>query len=172
MINLASYWPAWMAIILSLLAGLYQLITEFRKFANLLGPLGRRLYDRSRTRHKMDTTEFNQAVREATAEERERWEKDEARAMILYEGRLKHVSDLTEDQQRELKEVQWQLRCHHAHAEYDSEWHSILQRLIRRAARNGGQIPIDDLPDHIHFSDFEQMCRDNKNFSWRTWGLM
>lgn len=172
MTNFASYWPVWMAVLLSTVAGFYQIITEFQKFANLFGKWGRGIYTRSRTRFRMDTEEFNKAVRDATAEERTRWEAEEARAMVLYEGRLRYVSELTEAQQKELQEIQWQLRCHHAHAEYDSEWHHILQRLIMQAARNGGQIPITELPDHISFSDFEQCCRDNKSFAWREWGLL
>jgi hypothetical protein len=171
MIN-TTYWPVWLAIAFSGLAGGYQAITEFQKVANLFGKFGRNIYEKSRARHRMDTKEFHEAVREAVAEERARWEADEARALTVVEQRLEYFIGLTKQQHEELIAVAWARRCDTAYGEYESEWHHRLRLAILRANQNGGAIPIEILPEHVHRGDFERMCREKDNFSWRTWGIL
>jgi hypothetical protein len=171
MINTA-YWPVWLAILLSGLAGIYQVITEFQKIANLFGKFGRGIYERSRARHRMDTKEFHEAVRVAVEEERERWEVDEARALTVVKERLEYFIGLSEQQQAELIEMRWYKRVDTAYGEYESEWHHRLRLAILRASKNGGAIPIEILPEHIHRGDFERMCREKDSFNWRTWGIL
>jgi hypothetical protein len=38
-----------------------------------------------------------------------------------------------------------------------------------RALQNGGHIPVDSLPEHVAFYDFEKLCKDKGGFNWRTW---
>jgi hypothetical protein len=170
--TLASYWPAWLAIALAGMAGFYQVITEFSRFANLFGKWGRTLYQKSRERHRMDTEDFHKAVRKAVEEERQRWDEDEARELATVQERLNYFIGLAELQQREMAELSFQTRCHTAYTEYEAEWHHRLRIAISQALHNGGAVPVDKLPDHIHYAEFEKKCRDAGTMSWRGWGLL
>lgn len=166
-----SLWPAWLAIGFAILLTVNQLLSESEKFANLLGRFGRKMYERSRTRRRMDTVEFNAAVREAVKVERKAWEEDEERALKVMEGRLEFVTEITTAQQEQLKELNFQIRCHTAYSEYEAEWHNRLRILMLRAAQNGGTVAIDDFPPHMHYGDFEDFCRQHGNMRWRDWGI-
>lgn len=146
-----------------------QAIGESQKFANMLGKWGRKMHQRARANYRMDTTEFNAAVRDAVADERERWEAEEARALTMVEGRLSYVTGITETQQKELQELSWSLRCHTAYTEYEADWHHKLRMKIVQANQDGGKIPIEMLPDHKSYYEFEVLCKDKGNLNWRTW---
>lgn len=169
--TLVNLWPAWVVLFVASLVLLNQLITESEKFANLLGRFGRELYNRSKRRYQMDQVEFSKAVRDAVADERKRWEEDEARALTVVEGRMEFVSKLAGTQQDQLKELSFQLGCMRAYVEYEAEWHHRL-RLRLLAVQNEGLIKVDDLPDHMLYVDFESRCREAGNMSWRSWGLV
>jgi hypothetical protein len=34
---------------------------------------------------------------------------------------------------------------------------------------NSGLVPVETLPAHMEYPDFEQKCKRNKNMAWRTW---
>jgi hypothetical protein len=172
MTNLTNYWPAWLAIVLATLVALNQAISESQKFANLLGGWARKMHARAKIRHRMDIEEFNDAVRDAVADERKRWEEDEASSINILERRLRHVSDMALAQQEEISELSWSRRCNGAYAEYESYWHQKLRVLILKANRNGGSIPIEELPENVPFHEFEQMCRERGNFNWQKWGII
>ena len=164
-----QFWPAWLAIAIASVVGLGQLLTESEKVANLFGKWGRKIYNKARQRNRMDTEEFNRAVRDAVAEERERWERDEARALTIVEGEVKIVSDVAADQQRKMEEMYWTIRCLTAYTEYEADWHHRLRILVLQANANGGSIPISDFADHIHYAEFEKKCREHNNMNWRSW---
>lgn len=165
-------WPAWLAVAIAALLTINQLISESEKFANSLGRVGRKLYERARTRRRMDTVEFNVAVREAVKAERKSWEDDEAREMKVMEGRLQFVTEITEEQQKQLREITFELRCHRAYGDYEGEWHNKLRIMALRAANNGGEIAIDALPPHLMYSEFEEHCQQRDNMRWREWGII
>lgn len=165
----SGWWPAWLAMAIAGLVAFNQAIAESKKFASLLGGWGRKMHDRARSRYQMDTAEFNAAVRDAVADERARWDSEEARALTMVEGRLKYVTEITETQQKELQELSWSLRCHTAYTEYEADWHHKLRMKVVQANRDGGKIPIGDLPDHRSYYEFETLCKDKGNLNWRTW---
>lgn len=167
--NLPAWWPGGLAIAIAMIVAVNQLIAESSKFANLLGGWGRKLHARARARYRMDTADFNEAVRDAVADERKRWEEDEARALKAVEGRLTYVTEITKAQQEEMNTLSWQIRCHTAYTEYEADWHHQLRMKIVKALKNGGAIPVEVLPEHIPFYDFERLCKDKSSFAWRTW---
>jgi hypothetical protein len=168
----SEMWPAWLAIGFAILLTLNQLLSESEKFANLLGRFGRKLHARARDRRRMDTIEFTSAVREAVNEERERWERDEERALKIMEDRLEYVTDITKAQQEQLKGLSFDLRCLTAYSEYETSWHNRLRMLAARAATNGGKVPIEELPPHIGFGEFEERCKREGNMRWREWNIL
>lgn len=169
--TLLNYWPAWLGIAIATLVAVNQAITESEKFANTLGGWARKMHARAQKRHRMDTVEFNEAVRDAVADERTRWENDEARSLKIVEGRLEYVTKITENQQTEMGALSFQVRCMTAYTEYEADWHHRLRLLILRANQNGGEIAIQTLPDHMAYYEFETMCKQKGNLNWRTWGL-
>lgn len=166
--GVAESWPAWLAVGLGALVGLNQLVTESEKFANALGRAGRAWHARARRRYRVDVAEFNAALTERLEEERQRWRDEEARALVAVQGRLKYVTELVTTQQTEMTELEFQIRCFSSYAEYEADWHHRLRMLIIKADLNGRHINIDQLPDHIPFTDFEHECRV-KGMNWRTW---
>lgn len=165
-------WPAWLAIGFAILLAFNQLLSESEKAANVLGKFGRWIYSRARARRRMDTVEFTEAVRKAVDKERQRWEDDEARELKVMEERVAFITELTQEQQRQLREITFELRCHRAYGDYEAAWHNRLRVLAMRADMNGGQIPIETLPPHIMYSEFEDRCRAEKTMIWRDWGLL
>ena len=70
--DIAALWPGWLAIAIAVIVSLNQLLSESEKFARLFGRFGRWVYARAKARHRMDLEEFNDAVRDSVADERER----------------------------------------------------------------------------------------------------
>lgn len=170
--DIANYWPAWVAILVATLVMLNQLITESEKFANVLGSIGRKMYARSKRRYQMDQIEFSKAVRDAVSDERQKWEDDEARALSAVEGQMTFVADVAEKQQIQLAELSFQLRCMTAYVEYEAEWHHKLRMRILTSDPVNAVISVEDLPDHLHYAEFERKCKDSNSLSWRSWGIM
>ena len=169
--EVANFWPAWLAVVIASLVMLNQMITESEKFANMLGGWARKLHERAKRRYKMDTIEFNEAVRQAVASERQRWESDEARALKAVEGQLTFVAKVAEDQQKQLNNLNWAQRCLTAYTEYEAQWHHKLRMAILKAEQNGGHLPVDAVVDHIHYAEFEERCRKSGNMNWRAWDI-
>lgn len=167
--TLISYWPAWTAITLAGLVTLNQAITESEKFANMLGRVGRSIYERSKRRYQMDQIEFSRAVRTAVNEERQKWEDDETRALNVVSGQMEFVTGLASNQQKQLNEFSFQVRCLTSYVEYEADWHHKLRMMLLRA--NGEGLDFATLPDHLDFSEFERNCREKNNTAWRTWGI-
>ena len=165
-------WPAWVALAIGTLIAFNQGISESQKFANLLGGWARGMHQRARDRNRMDTEEFNKAVRQAVADERERWENDEARALTVVEKRLEHVIVITEEQQKEMQDLSWMNRCLIAYSEYESAWHHKMRLKTARAAANGGTIPVEEIINHIEYYEFQSLCKDRNSMAWRTWDLL
>jgi hypothetical protein len=170
--EVVNLWPAWLAITLAGLVTVNQLISESSKFANVLGSIGRKLHERARERRRMDTIEFSTAVREAVATERKGWEEDEERALKIMEGRLEYVTQITEAQQQQLKDLNFDIRCLTAYSHYETAWHNKLRMLAARADLNGGSIPIEHLPHHMEYSEFEERCKSEGHTRWREWQIV
>ena len=165
-------WPAWLAIALAVIVAVNQIISESSKFANLLGGIGRTLHARARERRRMDTIEFTNAVHQAVKAERKSWEEDEERALQAMEGRLEYVAKITEAQQEQLKELNFQVRCLTAYSHYEVAWHNKLRIMAARADQNGGVIPISELPHHMEYGEFEERCKTEGHTRWREWKLV
>ena len=168
----SQLWPAWLAIALAVLITLNQLLSESEKFANLLGRFGRTIHARARRLRRMDTLEFTNALQEAVAKERQRWEEDEERALNIMESRLRYVTEITAAQQEQLEAIGFDLRCLTAYSQYEVAWHNRLRALALRADNNGGSVPVEELPHHIEFADFENRCKSENNMRWREWGII
>lgn len=169
MADISSYWPAWAAIGVATLVFVNQAITESEKFANLLGRFGRSIYARSKRRYQMDQIEFSSAVQMAVASERQKWSEDEARALTVVTGQMTMIADIAKQQKIQLEELNFQLRCMTAYVEYEAEWHHRFRMVLLSADVGNGLINTHELPDHMHYADFEKKCKDLKNMSWRTW---
>jgi hypothetical protein len=148
---------------------LNQLITESEKFANLLGGIGRRMYARSKRRYQMDQIEFSTAVRNAVNDERKKWEEDEARALKALDGQMDFVTETAKQQQQQLSELSFQVRCMTAYVEYEADWHHKLRMLLLKLDPKVGIVSVDDLPHHMDYTEFENKCKESKNTNWRRW---
>lgn len=164
--DVASYWPAWVAISAAGLVTLNQAITESEKFANMLGRFGRAIYARSKRRYQMDQIEFSRAVRAAVTEERHKWEADETRALNVVSGQMDFVATVAAAQQAQLNELNFRVRCMTAYVEYEAEWHHRLRMMLLSA--DGG---LAVLPDHYDYAEFERKCKAHNNMNWRTWDI-
>lgn len=167
--QLANYWPAWVAIAVATLVMLNQAITESEKFANLLGRFGRAIYARSKRKYRMDQIEFSDAVRQAVADERKRWEEDETRSLTVVNERMAYVVGVAEKQSDQIKELSFQLRCMTAYVEYEAEWHHRFRMAVLRADKGDGTVVVNDLPNHMHYAEFEKKCKDTGDMNWRIW---
>jgi hypothetical protein len=164
--KVTGYWPAWVAIAVATIVLLNQAITESKKFASALGKFGLWWYDRSRKRYQMDQIEFSTAVRNAITDERKKWEEDESRALTVVTGQMDFVARTATEQQKQLAELSFQMRCMTAYVEYEAEWHHKLRMKLLTAS---GSVTIDDLPDHMHYSEFERNCREHGDVIWQRW---
>lgn len=169
MTDLLQYWPGWLALGVSGFLIVNRLIEESAKFAGFLGAWGRRRHAKAMARHQLDlqAAQFGQAITDAIERARQSWESDENEALRALDLRLETVSGITEQQKKDIDELRFAVRVLTAYSEYESMWHGRFTRAIAEAGN--GTIPLDRLPPHIDYWEFESRFHENTN--WKSWGF-
>lgn len=162
-----QYWPGWLVIIVVVLLTLNRLIEESAQVANSFGKFGRWWRRRALQRHQINLAadEFAQALTRAVEKARDEWEQEENEALIAMRGRVDSLVEVSKAQKETITELQFDMRCCTAYADYEARWHNELRA---HAGRNGdGLVRLEDMPVHIPYFEFESRFRENPK--WREW---
>lgn len=166
-----SYWPAWLALVVSALIAFNRLIDESKKFASFFGEWGRKRHEKTLRRHQMDlqATHFADAVKQAVENARKAWEEDENEAISALDRRLLVVAKVTEQQSKDIATCQRKINVMSAYADYESSWHNRMRAVV--AASSGGSVVVNDLPPHMNFWQFEAEYFKHPDIDRTWWGL-
>lgn len=162
-----QYWPGWLVIIVIAVLTFNRMVEESAQVANFFGRFGRWWRKRALHRHQINLAadEFAQALTKAVQQAREEWEQEENEALVAMQGRVTSLADISRTQNTTISELQFDIRCCTAYADYEALWHN---RLRAHAARSSdGLVRLEDLPVHIAYYDFLARFRENQR--WREW---
>lgn len=165
--TIEQYWPGWLVILVVVVLTLNRLIEESAKVANVFGGVGRWWRQRALRRHQINLAadEFAQALTKAIQQAREEWEEEENEALAAMQRRVGSLAEISRAQNQTITELQFDMRCCTAYADYEALWHN---RLRAHAARSpDGLVRLEDMPVHIPYFDFLVRFRENQR--WREW---
>jgi len=165
-----SYWPAWLALVVSGVIAFNRMIEESKKFSAFFGEWGRNRRERALRRHQVDlqASHFADAVKQAVEDARRKWQEDENEAIAALDRRLLVVAKVTEQQSRDIATCQKKINVMSAYADYESAWHN---RMRAQVAAQGDSVLVSELPPHMNFWQFEAQYLQKPDTDRSWWGL-
>lgn len=151
----------WVALLVAFLYALTQVnkaIDESEKLAERFGEWGREKHERARKKHLIPVVD-PAAISTAVEAARALWESEENSALRALDERVGQITELSQEQSRDIGELRFQVRALTAYTTYEARWH-------HRAEVAASMKPECDMPAWLDYFSFEPLFRADPNF-WR-----